>query len=173
MTEWYILYVHTKSENQVMLKLQKKLPSNLYRIFIPYKERFFRKEGILKIEKEICFPGYVFIESKTSANEFRDIAMKYIRNIKEIYSILSRYDKNDIALKESEKQFLEKLLCNCDCIKISYGNFTNGVIHINSGALLGMEKYIMKIVPHKRLAEIEIMILGETKRMFLPLDLTS
>jgi transcriptional antiterminator NusG len=172
MIEWYILYVHTRSENQVARKLQKHLPLNLYRVFIPYKERFFKKAGIVKLEKDICFPGYVFIESKTSSKEFLNIATKFIRSINEVYSILSYDNKNDIALNECEKQYLKRLLCNCDCIKASYGYIIDDIMHIKSGALVGMEKAIVKIERHKRLAKIEIMLFGTLKSICVALELT-
>ena len=93
--EWYILHVHIGRENAVVEILRNKLNTALYRPFIPKQEIFFRRAGVTSIQTKHCFSGYIFVESKTTAERFLDDAEGIIRSIKEVYSVLS-YDGKKI-----------------------------------------------------------------------------
>jgi len=173
MIEWYVLHVHMDRETKIAEILKKKLPAALYRPFVPEKESVFVRAGIAKIEKHICFPGYVFIESNTSAHEFIEKAGPVIRAMKEIHSTLSYDGKNDIALAEDEVAVFKKLLNKNDCIEVSRGNIVNGIAQVESGPLVGMEESIRRIRRPKKSAEIEILFRGEPRRINVGLEIIS
>ena len=171
MAEWYIVHVHLGKEDKVAGIINRKLLAHLYRPFIPQKEIFFRRAGITKIERRICFPGYVFIESQTTAKEFLDTAQRLIASIKEVYSMLSYDGKDDIALTETDMGLLRFLLGDGDCIKVSRGIMVDGVLKVDSGALVGKEETIVKINRSKQIAEIEINLMGEKKHITVGLEI--
>jgi transcriptional antiterminator NusG len=171
MAEWYILHVHLGKEEKVEGILKKKLPSNLYRPFIPQKEKFFRRAGETSIVRAVCFPGYVFIESHTAVGEFMNAAERLIWSIKEVYSLLSYSGKKDITLTENDTELLRQLMGGGDCIKVSRVNIIDDVVKIDSGALVGKESLIIKVNRRKQIAEIEIKLIGGAQRIMVGLEI--
>jgi len=173
MNEWYILHVQIGREEKVADILKNKLSSKLYRPFIPYKEKIFRRAGVTTTFSTICFPGYVFIESNTAAKVFYDNTKRLIWSIKEILSILSYDGKENFALVESERLLLSMLLKDGDCIRVSSGIIVDGVLHVQSGALVGLENHVVKINRSRMYAEIEVAILGNIQRVGAVLQVLS
>ena len=171
MVEWYIIHVHEGKEEKVAGILKDKLPSALYRAFVPQREKYFRRTGVTKIERSVCFPNYVFIESHAPSSAFKGAAFGLLYSIKEVYSILKYDGKDDITLQENEREFLQRLLGTDDCIRVSSGDIIDGKLKIASGALMGMENAVKKIDRHKMTAELEITIMGKTQRMPVPLEI--
>ena len=171
MVEWYILHVNEEKERKVAEILNRKLSPKLYRPFIPQKEKFFRRAGVTSIIKAPCFPGYVFIESQTTADEFLDGAKRLIWSIKEVHSLLSYDGKDDIAM--ADIGLLKQLMGGGDCITVSSGNIVDGCAKIESGALVGMESLIVSVNRNRKIAEIEFKLMGETKRIMVGLEIIS
>ena len=171
MAEWYVLHVHLDREEKIAELLKRKLTPQLYRPFILQKEKFFRRAGVTSIVGGICFPGYVFIESQTSADEFLDAAKQLLWNIKDVHSLLSYDGKEDIALRENSMMLLKRLIGEGDCIKVSRGHIVDGIARVDSGALVGMDGLIKKVDKHNKTAEIEVTLMGEPQRIRLALEI--
>lgn len=172
MVEWYVLHVQPGKEAKVTEIIKSKLSSKLYRPFIPYIEKYFRRAGITNREKRICFPGYVFIESQTTAVEFNKVASNLLFSIKEVYSVLQYgASKDEISMPKHEQTFLKRLLSENDCITASQGTIVDGKVQICSGALLGMEYAIKKIDRHKREAKIKVVLLGKEHLITVALEI--
>ena len=173
MLEWYIVKVHLEREMKIAGLLKSKLPSDLYYPFVPQKEFYFRRAGNTKIERKICFPGFVFIESHTTTKDFLNAMKPLLWYVKEINSILSYDGEKDIALTESDIGVLKQLMDEDGCIEASRGDITDGVTRIHYGALAGKEHLIKKINRHKKSAEIEIKLMGEIQRITVALEIIS
>jgi len=68
--DWYVLYVKAGCEEKVVKLLTEKLDIEKYLPFIPMKMQSFRRQGRIHKIKKICFPGYIFIQSKYDFNKF-------------------------------------------------------------------------------------------------------
>lgn len=89
----------------------------------------------------------------------------------DIYKILSYGNTNDIAVRESEKIALLRLCDEDYTIKASTGYIVGDKIYIKDGQLKGgVESIIKKIDRHKRKALIELNFLGETRKVFVSLE---
>lgn len=156
----YVLFVKTGQELTIAHHLKSKLDSSMFLPFVPTKEKYFKKDGKINTEIEVCFHGYIFIESNLYADRFRIEIFPIIRRFEGIYSIVSYGDKRDIAMHEGERLALLSLYGDKYCIKNSVGFIKGDKVKVHTGPLSGKESIIKKINRHKREATIEIEIMG-------------
>ena len=72
--------------------------------------------------------------------------------------------KDDIeAIYPHERQFLERFIDQDQVIDVSHGFVDGDRIRIMDGPLVGKESLIVKIDRHKRIAWVEIALLGEQR----------
>lgn len=167
--DWYVLFVLTGKEHKVEKLLKKSLDQNVFIPFIPLQERLFKISGSIKKEIKPLFPGYVFIESETSSQEFIKNIKIFISISSDIISIL-RYADNSFAMRYAERQMLLSL-CNEDhCIESSSGIIVGERVHITDGPLKDRESIVRKVNRHKRQAWIEIEFMGEIRLIGVALD---
>ncbi|MCX8131317.1 MAG: antiterminator LoaP [Clostridia bacterium] len=167
---WYILHVQTGREYNVEELLRKRLDSNIFMPFIPLQESLFKIAGTVKKELKPLFPGYVFVESELSEQEF----MKRTSNL--IYAThiiirLLRYSDTEIALRECERQMLLCLSNDKYCIEPSSGIIKGDKIYITDGPLRGWESIVKKVNRHKRQASIEIEFMGSLRLVSVSLEI--
>lgn len=98
MENCYVLFVRTGKENLIANKLAKMLDTSLYLPFIPMKEKYFRKNGITKKETEICFDGYVFVESSVYPDDFIINMELLLRSSDDMYKIEALGNHGDLLL---------------------------------------------------------------------------
>ncbi|HEY9062624.1 MAG TPA: antiterminator LoaP [Pseudobacteroides sp.] len=167
---WYVLFVLTGQEQKVKQILGKQLNGNLFQPFVPLHEQIFRSLGTVNKELKPLFPGYVFIESEVSVQEFINSISTIIYNSNDIVRVLKYCDK-EIAIRESEKRMLLNLCNENYCVELSSGIIKGDRIYVTSGPLKGYESIIKKINRHKRLAWIEVEFLGHIKQVSVPLEI--
>lgn len=167
---WYVLSVLTGKEHNVEQFLKKCLDNIVFAPFLPLHEKLYKFSGTIKKENELLFPGYVFIESEVSSQEF----VKHVRELicisNHIIRIL-RYAANDCAMRESERQMLLSLCNNDYCIESSSGIMVGERVHITDGPLKGWESVVRKVNRHKRQAWIEIEFIGEKRLVCVALEI--
>lgn len=143
-------------------------------MFVPFvltKEKLFKKNGDLKVETEICFKSYIFIESNLSEKEFFIKITPTLKFFSNIYKILNYGDNTTIAVNESERLSLMKLYGRKHCIENSKGFVEGDKIKVLAGPLSGKESIIKKINRHKREAIIEIEIMGVIQKINVGLEI--
>ena len=134
---WFVLYVRTASEERVLKNLLNHLQVDIYTPFIPKKAWPYIKKDSVYREDKICFPGYVFIQSKKSVDESIEELKTTIYGIKEAYYFLFYgSDKRDIALRDNERICLEHLMNTGFYIESSIGFIEGDYVKVVSGALL-------------------------------------
>jgi len=166
---WYVLFVKAGKERKVEQYLRKQLDADISVPFIPLQEILFRRSGIVKKEIKFLFPGYVFIESILSDQQFIQEINPVITRCSDIFGLL-KYSNTEISMKESEKNMLISLCNNEYCIEASYGIIEGDKIHIIDGPLKGMESIVRKVNRHKREAVIEMEIMGEVRLVTVALE---
>jgi len=166
---WYVLFVKSGKERKVEQYLRKELDTDISIPFIPLQEILFRRSGTVKKEIRPLFPGYVFVESILSGQDFLEEANYLINKSGDIISLL-KYSDTEVAMKESEKLRLLSLCNNDHCIEVSYGIIEGDKIRIFDGPLKGMESIVKKVNRHKREALIEIEIMGSVRLVTVALE---
>jgi transcriptional antiterminator NusG len=168
---WYILYVKTGSEEKVITILNKTLNQEDYQPFLLEKVCIMRRGGKESFFRKNCFKGYVFIQSYKSPSEFIR-AISYISEItNDFYKILNYGDKNDIAMRESERYHLIELFGNGYCMEYSQGLKEGQYINILSGPLAGYENKIRTFNKKNKMAKIEIELFMKKHKFYAGLEL--
>ena len=119
------------------------------------------------------FPGYVFTDSVLGERTFISTAHKYARFSKCIFNLLGSKNIDCMKLSEYEKKFLLGLCDEGYITEESKGFIIGDKIFITSGPLKGRESIIKKIDRHKRRAEIEMIFLGDKRRISVALEIIS
>jgi transcriptional antiterminator NusG len=171
MKNWIVLFVKTGSEKKLVQMLKEKLNAEEYLPFIPVREMPRKKKGVIFKECKPLFLGYIFIQTEIEANLIANKLRPLLVNIDGFYSILHYGDdKNDVALRESERLPWERMFDSDFCIRGSVGFIEGDEIRITSGALVGMECRIRKIDRHKQIAVVELDMMGATREVKLMLE---
>lgn len=166
---WYILYVRGGYEE----KLTEFLNQEGFSAFVPMKEKYFSKQGIAKMVKQKLFPNYIFIESELDNIKFsesiNDLKKKRTGFVKELKHDL----EGTSALDESEKLVIERLIGIHKVIGKSVGFIENDKVVVTEGPLMGFESEIVYINRHKRMAVLEIEMMGERRKIQVSLEIIS
>lgn len=78
-----------------------------------------------------------------------------------------------VPLSEAEVKWLLRMGKESQVVEMSEGIIENGIVHITSGPLMGMEGNIRKIDRHKRKAYLEVEMFGRTIDMQVGLEIVS
>ncbi len=167
---WYVFFVQTGREHKVEQFLKEQLDSHLFMPFVPLQETLFKIAGTVKKELKPLFPGYVFVESELTSQEFIRRTSTLIHTSHAIFSLL-RYSDKEIAMRESEKRMLLSLCNDKHCIASSSGIMEGNRIYITDGPLKGFESLVKKVDRHKRLAWIEIDFMGDMRLIGVALEI--
>ena len=156
MSMWYVIQVRAGTEENIVFQCRKKIEDSavLERCFVPYYERKRRYGGEWHLEKRVLFPGYVFLVSD-------DVVQLYygLKKVQGLTKIIGT-GREIVPLSESEVQLLLRLGGDDQVVETSIGVMEQDRIIVNSGPLQGMEGCIRRIDRHKRLAWIEIEMMG-------------
>lgn len=167
---WYVLFVKAGKERKVEQYLSKNLNLKVSIPFIPLQEILFRRAGSIKREIRFLFPGYIFIESILSDQQFLQEINPVINRCSDIIGLL-KYSDTEISMKESEKNMLKSLCDSEYCIGASFGVIEGDKIHITDGPLKGRESVVKKVNRHRREALVEIEIMGDVRQVTVALEI--
>ena len=171
MSNWYVFWVLTGREKQVVNRIENQLYNEDIVPFIPMLETLFKRAGKLKKELNIMFPGYVFVESELESIDFLQRTHRLVRASKDIIGILRYGNSHEIAVREDERATLLRF-CNDDhCIESSIGFIEGDKFYIESGPMVGMESVIKEINRKKMEASFELEFMGNITRFTVGLEL--
>lgn len=166
----YVFWVKTGQENKAINEIKAVFcyEASPLQLFV---ETFFRKEG--KITKEIrpAFPGYIFVATGISNDEFIVRAKKCVSTSKSIMRLLCYGDTNDAAMRDEERAAIDSLWKGKGCVETSAGFLKGDRILITEGHFKGQESIIKEIHPRRRQAVIEIRFMNELRRVTVGLEI--
>ncbi len=158
---WYVIQVRTGSEERVTLSCRRLIVSKEEDVFYPTRELIKRIHGENVLTKRALFPGYVFFETENPEGLFH--RLKRVQ----LLTKLLRVDGEFVPIYPEEEALLRKLCGKDHSVGVSEG-FTDGKkVHIVSGPLTGMEGKVKKINRHKKIAVLEVFLLGEMRELVL------
>jgi transcriptional antiterminator NusG len=168
---WYVLFSRTGAEEKLVDILREITADRGCFPFVPKKTCVFRRQGQKSFFQKVCFPGYVFIESDKSAEDFISSFFPVVHKINHAYRFLSYGQRYDIAMREDERIALCSLLGKNHCMDISIGFKEGDSIRIVSGALAGSESRILRINKNRKEAIVSIEMFGSKVEVSVGLDI--
>lgn len=153
---WYVIQVFTGKEEQIVLQCRKRIadPKIMSRCFLPRYMCKRRYEGAWNTEEKLLFPGYVFLVSDNGEELF--LSLKKIDGLTKMIGT----GQEIVPLSREEVGILQRLGGEEQLVETSTGIMVSDQIIVTDGPLQGMEGCIKKIDRHKRLAWIEVPLMG-------------
>lgn len=169
---WYVVQVIGGQEDAAVLKIQKQASNETFKtVFVPKYEIRKRYSGAWKTRREVLFPGYVFVDTKTP-DSFRQELNKVTTMTKLLSGETETGKKKFIPLSNEEKTLISAFVGDEDHVmKMSEGIIEGDQIRVLKGPLQGYEALVAKVDRHKRLAYIDLNILGRIKTVKVGLEI--
>ena len=153
----YVMQVATGRERQTVQLLERVLGgAPRAELFVP-RFRYRKKiKGAWQFTEELLTPGYVYL--RTSMLDIE------VRRAPAFARVLAQ-DGKIIPLSADEERWLQALAGAGEghVVEPSYGFIEGDRVVITEGPLVGFEAQIKKLDRHKRLAYVEVPLLGRTK----------
>ena len=157
---WYVVLAGKGREKTAIDKCRNALSVDAaVDIFAPAYQHVRKYAGQWNLEEDVLFPGYVFIESNTPA-ELEKQLMRIPTTVTPV-----RIGGGFNPIYEEEKSVLKALMDEAYCIKMSSGVIVDDRLIIEHGPLDKCIPRIIRIDRHKRIAELEIQLWKEPRRM--------
>ena len=158
----YVMQVLTGREQATIDALERMLgDARRYELFAP-RFRFQKKiRGFWQDVDELLTPGYVYV--RTSMLDVDELSRE-IRQAPPRAAMLMQ-DGKIIPLSADEERWLQALAGAGEghVVEPSYGFIEGDQVVITEGPLVGFEAQIKKLDRHKRLAYVEVHLMGRTK----------
>lgn len=161
---WYVMQVVGGKEHKVLRQVEKLVDEDAYvKCFTPSYELKKRYSGEWKLHREVLFPGYAFVETKTPEK-----FAAQLQRVPEMVRLLSSGEddagnSNFIPLTDEEKTLISAFTGNEDHVmKMSEGIIEGQNVVVMKGPLMNQEFLVKKIDRHKRLAYLDVPICGRT-----------
>lgn len=156
----YVMQVSTGRERQTIELLEHVLGSGSKAQFFSPRYRLRRKiKGAWVLTEDLLIPGYVFC---TTSMLDIDEVVGQLRRVPAFTKVLS-VNGSFIPLSQDEESWLKALTGESHVVDPSYGFVEGDRVVITDGPLVGLETQIKKLDRHKRLAYVEVRLLGRTK----------
>lgn len=162
----YVVQVIGGRESTAKNLLIKHASGVLDECFLPIFELMKRKDGIWHKVQELLFPGYVFVRTKRP----EELAER-IRTIPVFMRLLGSSGAF-IPLVSDELAWLDSFTASgTHVVEMSQGIIEGDKVIVTEGPLKGHEAMIAKIDRHKRLAYLDLSMLGRIKRVRIGLEI--
>jgi transcriptional antiterminator NusG len=160
---WYVLFVKTGHEERVRRQLGSFGFKDNMEIFTPTREKIIKLPDRIMVQKKAMFPGYLFVETGTRAEDFGFFVYRSKFYLQKILKVVRYGASFDIAMKEEERKALEAIMDQGRCVAASRGIIVGDRTMITEGPLMGQEGIIRRIDRHKRRAFLELPMFGQPR----------
>lgn len=128
--------------------------------FVPRFQYHKKIKGAWQLVEELLTPGYLY--ARTSARSVDDLARR-LWQVPAFTRMLAQDDGSFVPLSSDEEAWLVRLTGADHVVEPSIGFIEGDRVVITEGPLAGLESQIKKIDRHKRLAYIDVHLMGRTK----------
>lgn len=103
---WYVIQTTTGREEELTDVLKSMLPQTICeKSFFIRRETCWRLKGKHKIQQEVLFPGYVFVQTQAPEALFYQL-----KKVPKLSKLLSDGEEEFLPVREDEQEFLESLI---------------------------------------------------------------
>ena len=164
---WYIAHTTAGRELDAVDKCRKAIPEDIAaKVFSPIWQHAKKYEGTWHLDDDILFAGYIFIESDSDSKTLEKLLWR-IPNVVSPVRIGGDFN----ALNKEEEQYLRQLMDEYNCIAMSYRYIVDDQLMIYKGPLSVKSDMVKKIDRHKRIADIEVYLWHQPKRVRVGLEI--
>ena len=167
---WYVFWVKTGQEEKTAAEIKAAFKDDVVPLQLTV-ETFFRKQGKVKKETHLAFPGYVFVATEIKNDEFVIRARECVHKSKSVMKLLCYGNVNEVAVRKEERVLIERIWQGKSCVEISTGFIEGDRIVVNEGPFIGRESIIKEIHPRRRQAIVEIEFMGGVRRITIGLEI--
>ncbi len=166
---WYVVQTMSGQEGQVKDFIAKMVESGLVQeAFIPRYEVMKRIKGLWCKRIEVLMPGYVFVVTKSPSK-----LKAQLRGVPRFTRLLGN-DDMFTPLDDRDIAFINAFTSpEKRTVEMSTGVVEGDDVIILNGPLMGRAGWIKKIDRHKRLAYLEVEMLGRTTTVKLGLEIVA
>lgn len=166
---WYVIQTMAGQEDQVRCLMEKLVDRELFQeLFVPRYEVMKRIRGLWIKRVEVLLPGYVFVVAKDPGR--LKAALRGVPRFTRLLGnddMFTPLDDREIAFINAFTQPGKRM------VELSTGIIEGDEVVILNGPLMGHQGLISKIDRHKRLAYLEIEMLGRKKNVKLGLEIVA
>lgn len=181
---WYVIQVTTKQEKKTLKRLRRaldaydsrarsamcdtsgQLPHPRAEMFIPLREVMRHRNGEWVSTTEIIFPGYIFVSTKDV-----DGLLVVLKETPDFTKLLGNGEQF-VPLADDEVKLINAFGGGDHLVRMSKGVIEGDRVRILGGPLFMHDGIIRKIDRHKRVAYVEMSIMGRKKIIKLGLEVT-
>ncbi len=153
----YVLYVQGGKELQIIEELRRKKIT----AYSPRQIKAERRRGKWQYVERIIFTGYVFIDVSELTAKLWHIIMKCSGAIRFV---------SLCALPDNEDAYIRKLCNDGNCIDVSRGYISDGILHVTSGFMTNLDHEIVKFNRRGRRASADVTLYGEKHRIVFSVE---
>ena len=165
---FFVLYVGGGQEKLVCDFLNEECSDWL--VFCPMMEKFHRCRGVDEVVCCPLFPNYIFVSTAMDVVEFHRVLFCLRSSLFGFVRELEYEDMDVPVLYDFEVEFLNRILDDDFCMRISRGVICDGVLRVVSGPLLGFESLVSYVNRHKRFAIVSSVFRGKEVRVKFGLE---
>lgn len=171
--DWYALFVASNSEDMVEQQIRACFSPQLLTCFNPKKKVPENRNGLLRIQTKVLFPGYVFIRVELTTQLYYEL-----KRVPKIYRFLncgkSQSDIADISrIPEEEMIPILQLIGENGILECSDISIIDRKAKVISGPLKSLDAIIKKVDKRKRRAKIELEFLGKRRLIDVGVNILS
>ena len=159
------MQVYTGKEHRVAECCRQVITREHEELFIPLCKRQKKFHGKLETITSVLYPGYLFCETEEPNRLFLEV-----KGIQEMTKLL-RMEEDILPVDKHEAEHLYRLFGDEHVVEMSKGYMEGDRVKILSGPLIYFEGQIRKVDRHKRLAVLELELMGRTVRTTVGLEI--
>lgn len=160
---YYAIQVQGAKEDFIISLINSKVSHDIFdEVFTPKREISRKSDGKEVILSKVMFPGYIFV----SSNNIKEFSTNMLY-LPQFAKVLGRdKETQDFVPLSDEECIMIDTLCGKDSgrlLETSFVSIQEGKkVKVIAGPLLGFEGKIHKVDLHKRVAYVEVSMLGNT-----------
>lgn len=166
-SRWYVIQVYTGTETEVCRQCRKRIMEEDEDVFVLLSERMTRIRGEWHLVTGRLFPGYLFVET----DRIQDFYMR-LKRIGGMTRILST-DRELTPVYPEEQEYLAALGGKDHIVRYSQGYIEGEELTVTSGALKECRGKVKKILRHKRLVVLEVLLMGRLMEVTVGMGIVS
>lgn len=167
-SNWYVIQVLAKNEYRLCSKINDRISRDLFtECFVPQAEYVYKTNGLIEKRIRPLFPGYIFV--------ITDNVDKFYESLKKIdgFKRILKEESYFTSISNEEAAFIAGVTDDAHNTSMSEGYILDSKVYVTSGPLKGREGAIKKIDRHKRIATVEISLIGQPRLVRMPLEIIS
>lgn len=182
---WYIVQVEKGTEVSSCEQCREMLAKEWNcRVFVPQFICFKKYQQEWRRERKILIPGCFFVEITEDENVRR--ILQQVQEELQIPDVRPTNNTEDKAVSQTgqegyacslvypeEQTFLNSIMEEDGTVPMSKGDIVNGQFQISQDPLRYHTERIRKMNRHKRMAEMELTLHGESRRVLIGLEIVS